>query len=149
MQKNSRQWTPTWSLDRFWVLRLELRCINYKTFVPNYVYIPSTYCNLVVTHVLVVSNLNSNPSKKPLNIQRTWTYPHTRNLCNFESIIMWKKGVKLGSGHGLVVLGAHVKVSTPVNGCHSNANFAWTSMLFILTKVIFFSFSWMSLQIWP
>jgi hypothetical protein len=42
--------------------------------------------------------------------------------------------VKLGSGHGFVVLGTDVKVFTPINGCHTNANFAWTPTLFILVK---------------
>lgn len=34
------------------------------------------------------------------------------------------KNVKVGSGHVCVVLGAHVSVLTPINGCNSNANFA-------------------------
>ena len=38
---------------------------------------------------------------------------------------MWKKNVKVGSGHVFVVLGAHVRVRlAPINGCHANVNFA-------------------------
>ena len=45
----------------------------------------------------------------------------------------------MGSGPFFVVLGAHVRVLTPINGCHFNANFAQTSiMIFILLKVNFF-----------
>jgi len=35
-----------------------------------------------------------------------------------------QKIVKMGSGHVFVVLGAHVRVFTPINGCHFDANFA-------------------------
>ena len=34
--------------------------------------------------------------------------------------------VKVKSGHVFVVLGAHVRVLSPIIGCHSNANFACT-----------------------
>ena len=37
---------------------------------------------------------------------------------------MCRKMVKLDSSHVFVVLGAHVRVLTPINGWHSNANFA-------------------------
>ena len=48
-----------------------------------------------------------------------------------EMIRTWKKNVQVGIGHDFVVLGAHVKVFTPINGCHSKANFAWTTMMFM------------------
>jgi hypothetical protein len=44
----------------------------------------------------------------------------------------------LGSGHVFVVLGAHARVLTPINGCHFNVDFAWTSMMFILGKAFFY-----------
>ena len=62
-------------------------------------------------------------------------YPHTHAVCNLEMIRMCKKFIKVGSGHVFVVLGALVTVLTPISGCHSNANFAWASMIFILVKV--------------
>jgi hypothetical protein len=34
-----------------------------------------------------------------------------------------------------VVLGARVRGLTPISGCHSIANFAATSMMFILVKI--------------
>ena len=33
------------------------------------------------------------------------------------------------------MLGAHSRVLTPIIGCHSNVNFAWTSTVFIFVKV--------------
>jgi hypothetical protein len=38
-----------------------------------------------------------------------------------------KKIAQLGIGHVFVMLGAHVMVFTPINGCHSKANFAWNT----------------------
>ena len=37
----------------------------------------------------------------------------------------------------LVVSGSHVRVLIPINNCHFNANFAWTSKMFILVKIFF------------
>jgi hypothetical protein len=37
----------------------------------------------------------------------------------------------------LLCLGAHVRVLTPINGCHFNVNCAYTSMIFVLVKVNF------------
>ena len=37
---------------------------------------------------------------------------------------MCNKMVKVGSGHIMVVLGAHVRVLTSINGCRCNASFA-------------------------
>lgn len=31
--------------------------------------------------------------------------------------------IKVGRGHVFAMLGAHVRVMTPIIGCHSNANF--------------------------
>ena len=39
----------------------------------------------------------------------------------------------MGFGHVVVVLGAHLRVLTPINGCHSN--FDIPSMMYILVKV--------------
>ena len=55
------------------------------------------------------------------------------------------ENVKVGSGHAFVVLWAHVRVSTPLNGCHSAAHFAWTPMMIILIKVkyvLMFMWEW-------
>ena len=47
-----------------------------------------------------------------------------------------KENVKVGSVHEFIVLGAHMRrVLAPTNDCHSNANFAWTSMMSILVRV--------------
>lgn len=43
--------------------------------------------------------------------------------------------LKVDNGHGFVVLGFHARVWTPINGCHSNANFAWTTIMYILVRV--------------
>jgi hypothetical protein len=49
---------------------------------------------------------------------------------------MWKKiDVKLGSGHAFLVLGAHVKVLTPINGLPLQCNSTETSMMSILVEV--------------
>ena len=40
--------------------------------------------------------------------------------------------MSVGSGHVSFVLGAHVRVLTPINDCHSNTNFALISMMFTL-----------------
>ena len=48
-----------------------------------------------------------------------------------------EKHVNVGSDHAFVVLGVHVRVLTLIKGCHSNASFACTSMMF--TLVIFFN----------
>ena len=42
---------------------------------------------------------------------------------HLEMSRLWEKNVNVGSGHVFVVLGAHVRVLTPNNDCHSNANF--------------------------
>ena len=42
-------------------------------------------------------------------------------------IRMWKQIGQVGIGHVFVVLGAHVRVFTSINGCHSKAKFAWNT----------------------
>jgi hypothetical protein len=51
----------------------------------------------------------------------------------------------VGNSHVFVVLGVRVRMLTPINVCHFNANFAWTSKIFILVKIIYF---WMFMQKW-
>jgi hypothetical protein len=51
-------------------------------------------------------------------------YPQTHVVCNLEMIRICKEIVRVGSGHVFIVLGKPVTVLTPINGCHSDANFA-------------------------
>ena len=54
----------------------------------------------------------------------TWISTHrqmNRAICRNWNV---EKFVKVRSGHDFVVLGAHMRVLTPINGCHSNAKFA-------------------------
>ena len=71
-----------------------------------------------------------------INFIPTLTMPNSFT-CMSLAIRVWLecwKNVKVGSGHVCVVLGAHVRVSTLINGCSSNANFAWTLMMFMLVE---------------
>ena len=60
------------------------------------------------------------------------TCPH--KLCTLEKLGHGETNVKVGSGHCFVVLGVRVRVLTMIIGRHSNANFVWTSMMFVLIK---------------
>ena len=47
-----------------------------------------------------------------------------------------------------VCRGVYVRVFDLINGCHSNANFAWKSMMFIRIEVLFIIIIIMVLQLW-
>ena len=68
-----------------------------------------------------------------MNIKLTWIYPHL--TVQFGDDWNMQENVKMGCDHVFVVLRTHLKVSTPMNGCHYNAYFAWTRMVLILIKV--------------
>ena len=62
-------------------------------------------------------------------------------------IKMSKWNIKMGNGHAFVYRGVHVRVFNLINGCRSNANFAWKSMMFIGIEVFFFIIIIMLLQL--
>ena len=67
--------------------------------------------------------------------------PRAHEQCHLEMTRMWKRIWKKKVGHVLVVLGALVGALIPVDRCHSNANFAWTSTMFITVEINAFMFA--------